>query len=196
MHPAFVSDNRVWKGDAETNARLEPGGLCAVSARFAWGNAVVTDHSSRMGWRLRPAAAGDAAALAGCIDAAYARYAGRIAGLPPVSAGLDEDIAVNRVWVAVQGDRIVGGLIVAAQDGFLRLANVAVHPDCRGAGLGRALMARAEDEARRQGYTELRLTTHAAMPENVALYTHLGWRVDRTGGNKVFMRKAVSVASK
>ena len=73
----------------------------------------------------------------------------------------------------------------------MRLANVAVHPDRKGAGLGRALIALAEAEARDQGYRELRLTTHAEMPENVSLYNHLGWQEDRRQGNKVFMKKAI-----
>ncbi len=73
----------------------------------------------------------------------------------------------------------------------MRLANVAVHPDHKGAGLGRALMALAETEALDQGYREMRLTTHVDMPENVQLYAHLGWEQDYRRGNKVSMRKTI-----
>ena len=142
-------------------------------------------------WTIRRAEQRDVAALAACIDAAYADYAARIADLPPVSAGCAEAIAKHQVWIAEVGNELVGGLEMIAEDGFMRLANLAVHPDHKGAGLGRALLARANAEALDQGYRELRLTTHVAMPENVRLYAHLGWREDRRQGNKVAMRKVL-----
>ena len=46
---------------------------------------------------IRPAVAADAKALAACIDAAYARYAGRISDLPSDSDGCAEDITNNQV---------------------------------------------------------------------------------------------------
>lgn len=142
-------------------------------------------------WHLRRAEQSDADALAACIDAAYAHYAARIADLPPVSADCAGEIAKSQVWVAEVGNELVGGLVMIPNEGFMRLANIAVHPDHKGAGLGRALIALAEIEALDQGYRELRLTTHTEMPENVRLYKHLGWLEDRRQGNKVFMKKAV-----
>ena len=141
--------------------------------------------------RLRKAKGQDAGRLAACIDAAYAHYAARIAGLPPVSADCAEEIARYQVWIAEAGDDLVGGLVMIPEEGFMRLANIAVHPDHKGTGLGRALIALAEAEALDQGYRELRLTTHAEMPENVGLYKHLGWHEDRRQGSRVFMKKLV-----
>ena len=37
----------------------------------------------------------------------------------------------------------------------------------------------------------MRLNTHAAMPDNVALYQHLGWETSGQHGNTVAMRKAI-----
>ncbi len=139
--------------------------------------------------RIRKAQLGDAVALVSCIDAAYAQYADRISDLPPVSAGCAEEIAKNRVWVAVEDDEVIGGLFLAPQDGFIKLANVAVHPDHGGKGLGRELIALAESEAKKQGYGEMRLNTHVEMPENVKLYYRLGWREVSRDGNTVSMRK-------
>jgi ribosomal protein S18 acetylase RimI-like enzyme len=73
----------------------------------------------------------------------------------------------------------------------MRLANVAVHPDHKGVGLGRALNNLAETEAFDQGYRELRLTTHVDMPENILLYAHLDWEKGRQHGNKVSMKKMI-----
>ncbi len=140
---------------------------------------------------IRPAKTADAPALAACIDAAYARYTDRISDLPSVSEGLAEDIADNQVWVAVQGDEVIAGLVLVAGDGFLKLANLAVHPAHAGKGLGRKLIALSENEAKRQGYDEMRLSTHVDMPENIRLYQHLGWVELSRSANTVSMKKSL-----
>lgn len=142
-------------------------------------------------WTIRAAAAEDFAAVAACIGAAYAAHRARIPDLPDVSTGCAEAIADDQVRVAEREGRIVGVLMIAPEDGFLKLVNVAVHPDATGIGLGGALMARVEAEAAALGLRELRLATHADLPENVSLYEHLGWRVTAREGNKVHMRKAL-----
>ncbi|MDP6564012.1 MAG: GNAT family N-acetyltransferase [Alphaproteobacteria bacterium] len=140
-------------------------------------------------WILRRADHGDADDLAACIDAAYARYAARITDLPPVSANCAEEIAKHQVWVAEIQNEIAGGLVMIPEDGFMLIANVAVHPDHMGAGLGRALIALAETESVDQGFRRMRLTTHVEMPENVLFYEHLGWEQDHRHGNKISMIK-------
>ncbi len=140
---------------------------------------------------IRKAEAAEASAVAVCIDAAYAAHRQRLPDLPDVSAGCAEAIADGQVWVALREDRIFGVLMLAPEDGFLKLVNVAVHPQATGLGLGGALMARADAEAAAQGVSELRLATHADLPENVALYEHLGWRVTDREGRKVHMRKSL-----
>lgn len=144
--------------------------------------------------RIRKAQQADAVALVLCIDAAYARYASRISDLPPVSEGCDEEIAKDRVWIAVEEGQVIGGVFLVPQEGFMKLANVVVHPDHGGKGIGRALIAFSESEAKRLGYDEMRLNTHVAMPENVALYIHLGWEEVSRSGNTVSMRKPVKAA--
>ena len=138
---------------------------------------------------IRPAQATDAHVLAACIDAAYAQYAERISDMPLVSDGCAEDIANNQVWVAVQGDEVVAGLVLIASDGFIKLANLAVHPDHGGKGLGRKLIELSEREAKRQGSSEMRLNTHVDMPENVRLYEHMGWAEVSRSDNTVSMEK-------
>ena len=71
----------------------------------------------------------------------------------------------------------------------MKLANVAVHPDHGGKGLGRKLMALSEGEARKQGYCEMRLNTHVEMPKNARFYVRLGWEETARTGNTVSMRK-------
>ncbi len=140
---------------------------------------------------LRRATPDDAPALTECIGRAYAPYVGRIADLPPVTEGVGDDIAKHLVWVAVSAGQVVGGVVLVITSESAHLANVAVDPDMRGTGLGRALIAQAEAESRRRGLGVIQLATHVDMPENVALYRHLGWREIGRDGRKVLMDKAL-----
>jgi len=139
--------------------------------------------------QIRKAVIEDADALVTCIDAAYAGYTKLIPDLPPVSEGCAEDISHNQVWVAIIQDQIVGGLSLVIRGDTIKLANVFVDPSFHGHGLGSELIALAENEAKKQGYTEIRLNTHAQMPDNIALYTHLGWEDISRDGNTISMRK-------
>jgi GNAT superfamily N-acetyltransferase len=97
------------------------------------------------------------------------------------------------VVVAEDGDRVVG-LVVATStgEGFL-IDNLSVDPDHQGRGIGRALLAQAEDQARRAGHDSLYLYTHELMSENLKLYARLGYeeydRRDHGGAILVYMRK-------
>lgn len=142
-------------------------------------------------WTIRRADLSDADGLGNCLDAAYAQYANRIADLPPMSADCAGEIAEHLVWVAEAGGAIVGVLVLMPSDGFMLLVNVAVHPDGRGAGIGRALLTLAETEAMARGYAEMRLSTHVEMPETIGLYARNGWSEVSRQGTKVGMRKAL-----
>lgn len=141
------------------------------------------------GWTIRRAEPQDAAQLAACIEAAYSVYAERGLDLPAVSEGIEHDIDDNIVWVAVLGQRVIGGLILVRQEDHAIVGNVAVAPSATGLGVGRALLDRARHEARELGYGKLRLTTHVGIPENVRLYERLGWRETGRTGSKVHMER-------
>lgn len=138
--------------------------------------------------RLRRAEAADAVEIAGCIEAAYAVYRAAGIALPPVSDGVAEDIRDNRVWVA-QEQGIVGVLIAVPGAEGWHLANLAVHPAYHRRGIARLLLDRMAGAARQAGVFDLVLTTHVRMPDNVALYTRLGWYETGREGDKVFMTR-------
>lgn len=140
-------------------------------------------------WHIRRAVPGDAEALTSCIDAAYTIYDSRGLDLPDVSADIAEDITSHRVWIGELDGSVAGGIVLVPKDDHLIVANVAVDPAKSGQGLGGALMARAEADCLALGLRELRLNTHIGIPENVALYAHLGWQETGRSGNKVTMRK-------
>jgi ribosomal protein S18 acetylase RimI-like enzyme len=145
---------------------------------------------------IRPAQPGEAAAVRDVVHAAYGHYVGRI-GKPP-GPMLDDyaaRIAAGQAWVLEDAGRIAGVLVLEEQADAFLLDNIAVRPECQGAGHGRALMAFAEAEARRRGWREIRLYTHALMTENQALYRRLGYvetgRVAEKGFDRVYMAKAM-----
>ncbi|HET6184365.1 MAG TPA: GNAT family N-acetyltransferase [Acetobacteraceae bacterium] len=144
--------------------------------------------------RIRPASAADVPAMEGLVAAAYGNYVPRI-GKPP-GPMLDDyaaHVRNHRAWVIERAAALAGLIVLIAEEDHLLLDNVAVDPACQGQGIGRALLAFAEAEARRRGYAELRLYTHAAMTENRAMYAALGWeetgRGEQAGYQRVFFRK-------
>jgi ribosomal protein S18 acetylase RimI-like enzyme len=102
------------------------------------------------------------------------------------------------VSVAALNGEPVGLIVAVVADDRLLIDNVAVEPAHQGQGVGRALLAHAEQIAARRGLSELRLYTNAAMLENLALYPRLGYReVERRrdeGFDRVFFTKPTPVA--
>ena len=145
---------------------------------------------------IRPANAADVPAMTRIVAAAYAKYIARI-GKPPAPM-LDDYAAHVRsrtAWVIEDHGAVAGLIVLLPMDDHLLLDNVAVNPALHGRGLGRALMVFAEREARRRGYQEVRLYTHEAMTENLAMYPALGWqetgRREEAGYRRVFFRKPI-----
>jgi ribosomal protein S18 acetylase RimI-like enzyme len=99
------------------------------------------------------------------------------------------------VWVLEQGPEIDAIIVLLPAPNYLLLDNIAVSPTRQGLGLGRRLLAFAEDEALRRGYREIRLYTHQTMVENQRLYPSIGYEETGRGGeggyDRVFMRKRV-----
>jgi ribosomal protein S18 acetylase RimI-like enzyme len=143
------------------------------------------------GTSLRKAELQDVPGIVACIDAAYARYRGEIDALPPVSEGVDQDIAENQVWVVEQDGAVAGVLVLVTCENFIKLANVAVHPNQSGKGLGRRLIDHAVETSQMQEFGEIRLNTHAEMTDNIALYQHLGWHETERSGSTVTMSRKI-----
>ncbi|MDF2233051.1 GNAT family N-acetyltransferase [Albimonas sp. CAU 1670] len=147
---------------------------------------------------IRPAVPSDAPALSALVREAFALYVDRMGKEPaPMSQDFPADIAAGRCWAA-DGPEGLLGLVVAYDDGpaedpSFHLETVAVSPAAQGTGLGRALIAFAEAEARRRGLPCVRLYTNAKMVENLALYPRLGYvetgRRAEKGFERVFFEK-------
>ena len=141
-----------------------------------------------------PATPGDAPAVTECVRAAYAGYVARIGREPaPMTADYAALIGAGEVWLARADDEVAGVLVLRPQPPALLVENVAVAPGHQGRGLGRALMAFAEDHARAEGLGEVVLYTNERMTENLRLYPALGYtetgRRVEDGFARVYFRK-------
>lgn len=125
--------------------------------------------------------------MAGLIDAAYQPYRDRGLVLPDVSGGLVEAIVAGQVWVI--GAAPLGVLMMTTTPPDAHLMNIAVSAAAKGQGIGGRLIRFALDHARAAGCRRMALATHKDIPENVALYEHLGWQVTACEGMKVLMSR-------
>jgi ribosomal protein S18 acetylase RimI-like enzyme len=129
---------------------------------------------------LRRAAAADAAAVRALTREAYAKWVPLIGREPkPMQADYEHAVEAHRIDLALLGGVLVGLIETIDQPDHLLIENVAVAPAFQGRGLGKRLMAHAEQLAAAQDHAEIRLYTNARFAENVALYRRLGYRVDR-----------------
>ena len=143
--------------------------------------------------RIRAATAADIPAIANIVDQAYRHYIARIGRLPgPMLDDYPARVSEGVVWVVEEG-AVIGADRAGARAELSAPDNIAVSPARQGLGLGRRLLAFAEDEALRRGYREIRLYTHETMVENQRLYAAIGYeetgRGSEAGYNRVFMRK-------
>jgi putative acetyltransferase len=129
------------------------------------------------GLQIEPADPGAAAART--LIAELDRYL--VALYPPESNHLvpvDELRRPGVVFlVARLGGEVVGcGALVDQAGEYGELKRMYVRPGCRGAGVGRALLAELAAQARGRGLRTLRLETGIAQPEALALYERAGFR--------------------
>ncbi len=128
--------------------------------------------------KIRLACLRDAAALSSLVEQAYTPWIETVGRRPrPMDDDYHARCKKGHAWVAELDAELVGVVIIEDMPGYLFLHNIAVAPIHQHLGLGRELMRFVEDQGRRRGYDELRLTTTEVMARNVELYTRLGYVV-------------------
>lgn len=153
---------------------------------------------------IRPALMSDLQSVQACATEAYRPYVPRMGKKPaPMVADFRAQIEARQVHVMEAGGQVAGFIVLfsrrsasgEAGEDHLHVENVAVFPEHHGKGLGRALLAFAEDEARRRKLPAVELYTNVKMTENLALYPRLGYvetgRRKEAGFSRVFYRKAL-----
>jgi ribosomal protein S18 acetylase RimI-like enzyme len=132
---------------------------------------------------LRPARAGDAAAIGAVFDAAVQAgwtYLGNLVREPMFTQNDWEQLVAehqppNLLLVAVDGTNVVGYTAVHP-DGEMFL--LFVHPAYAGRGIGRTLLAAAHDALRSAGCRGAFLFVHEQNQRAIAVYEAAGYRPD------------------
>ena len=134
------------------------------------------------GLTLRDATPSDAEAVYQVTKAAYAEYRGFLD--PPSGVAKETREAVERslgeggaVLASIDGIA-VGAVRYEPRDQSLYVGRLAVLPSHRRRGIGRALMATAEERAQRMGLSRIILGVRVQVPQNRAFYESLGYRAD------------------
>jgi GNAT superfamily N-acetyltransferase len=149
---------------------------------------------------VRSAEATDADAIRALTREAYAKWVPVIGREPkPMTADYVDAVGRHRFDLLYVGDTLAALIETITERDHLLIENVAVSPRFQRQGLGRRLMAHAEQVALSVGYGEVRLYTNKLFAENVRLYGRLGYRLDReetfTGGVVVHMSKPLPSAA-
>ncbi len=85
----------------------------------------------------------------------------------------------NSLFLVAEENGTVIGTVMAGYDGHRGWINyLAVHPDFRLHGIGRALMAEAENRLSLLGCPKINLQVRANNPGVIAFYEHLGFKVE------------------
>jgi ribosomal protein S18 acetylase RimI-like enzyme len=126
---------------------------------------------------LRP---GDLGALLALQRAAYAKNR-TLLGVEPIPLQADYAVIMRdmEAWLATQGDRLAGALILEPRADDLLVWSIATDPAAQRAGLGRALLVGAEERARQLGRAVIRLYTGTRLGHLVAWYGRHGYAVER-----------------
>lgn len=129
---------------------------------------------------MRRAKADEANVIRDLVRAAYAKWVPVIGREPrPMQADYDAALKLHRFDVMEQAGRIVALIETEPRVDHLWIENIAVTPEAQGQGLGKRLLAHAEDLALAQGFGEIRLLTNGRMGSNRQLYADSGYIADR-----------------
>ncbi|MFA8440990.1 MAG: GNAT family N-acetyltransferase [Yoonia sp.] len=135
---------------------------------------------------VRRATTDDVAGFTSVLGAAYAPL--QALGLPPVTEGIADDIRDHNVWVSEVDGALCGGIVLVLGR-QAHIANLAVHPDAGGHGIGQALIAKASEAAAAAGHDTIHLATHVDMTGTQGFYRKLGWQQAGREGNKAYFQK-------
>jgi GNAT superfamily N-acetyltransferase len=145
---------------------------------------------------VSPATAEDAGAIRSLTREAYAKWVPIIGREPkPMTANYEAAVRNHRIDLLRLDGRLAALVEMIPETDHILIENIAVSPAFQGRGLGRTLMAHAEQVAASLGYGLIKLYTNKMFAENVVLYQRLGYGIDREEvgpyGTTVYMSKTL-----
>jgi predicted N-acetyltransferase YhbS len=115
------------------------------------------------------------------IHAAFSEFTPPSGVLKETAADLAQRQRDGFVLVAMEDGEFIGSVFCAVKDNSLYLTRMATRPDRWGDGIGRALLRRCEDEARKMGLPKLLLRVRKTLPGNRVYFSRFGFVVTGEG---------------
>jgi DNA-binding MarR family transcriptional regulator/GNAT superfamily N-acetyltransferase len=144
-------------------------------------------------WSLRPPRVGDYGWIVQAHGELYAREYGWDARFEAMVARIAADLVDNfdpereRVWIAEQGGRNIGSIVLAKGDAeTAKLRLLLVDPSARGLGVGRRLVEDCIDHARAVGYRRMTLWTQSILVAARGIYAAAGFELKDSWPNRDF----------
>lgn len=146
---------------------------------------------------IRTALLSDADAIGALTRSAYSPWIALTGREPlPMKVDYGQRISVHDFALVQHGSQLLGLIETVPEADCLLIVNVAVEPASQGRGVGRRLMAYAEEVALSRGLMRTRLYTNKLFARNIKLYASLGYEIDReealNGGLAVHMSKRLA----
>jgi RimJ/RimL family protein N-acetyltransferase len=143
---------------------------------------------------IRPARIEDIPGTRACFDiiARERRYLAHVEAPPLESSLAFWGRVIEQGWpfeIAVEADRVIGRRVIGWCDiipephpphRHAGILGMGLHPDSRGAGIGRRLLAATIEDARRFGLERVELNVYATNTRAKRLYESMGFAVEGT----------------
>lgn len=129
---------------------------------------------------VRVAVPADTDAIVGLVNEAYKVEAFFVAGDRVSRADVESIVRAGECLVADEGARVVACIHVSSDSGRGYFGMLAVSPDVQGRGLGRRLIAAAEDRARSAGCAVMDIKVVNLRTDLIAFYERLGYAATGT----------------
>lgn len=143
------------------------------------------------GIRIRVAVAEDAPSIASVLRESFAEYESLYTregfdATTPAGPQVRERMEEGPVWVAVDGDAVVGTVSVVPKGESLYVRGMAIVPAARGRGIGELLLREVEAYASERGFKRLLLSTTPFLGRAIQLYERYGFRRSGEGPDELF----------
>ncbi|WP_411766229.1 GNAT family N-acetyltransferase [Winogradskyella sp. A3E31] len=108
----------------------------------------------------------------------------------PTKAAFQNDVAKKELYVTIENNQIVGCVVISTfmdeeyipikwltpNNNNIYIHRLAIHPSCQGQGKAQELMTFAENFAKQEGFTSVRLDTFSKNERNQRFYEQRGYK--------------------